>query len=73
MQNQSFLQKADDDDHGTFDYDWLVDETTQQILFDRLREHLLQRFMLVSHIIVDSIRRKDSKASISKTAEAANA
>ena len=33
-----------------------VDETTQQILFDRLREHLLQRFMLVSHIIVDSIR-----------------
>ena len=39
-----------------------VDETTQQILFDRLREHLLQRFMLVSHIIVDSIREKGFKS-----------
>ena len=39
-----------------------VDETTQQILFDRLREHLLQRFMLVSHVIVDSIREKGFKS-----------
>ena len=38
-----------------------VDETTQQILFDRLREHLLQRFMLVSHVIVDSIRERIQK------------
>ncbi len=39
-----------------------VDETTQQILFDRLREHLLQRFMLVSHVIVDTIREKGFKS-----------
>jgi len=35
-----------------------LDEASQQILFDSLRENLLKRFMLVSHVVVDSIRER---------------